>query len=253
MPFNVPDIIDYYKNLLIIQYNNKKKAQDTVALHIKTMLQDGIICDVQDAYNLETAVGVQLDVLGKYVNLDRFYSSIEQLDDQFFTFTSYPTLDTDTAFGLTDYPNFDTDPGGFLSYSEIGTQYTLNDDDYRFMIKLRILQNNIDHSEQSIDDGLFAFFGLNLFFSTRNEMDIDYFINADDSRLGIIAFIKGVLPRPMGVQLNYLIEKKKPFFGFANYNRSSYSSNITGFSRYSNYGVKEGEMLTYDKLIGLDG
>lgn len=65
------ELAAYYANLLIIQYINKPKAYATVAAQVTPIFMDQLPNSVQDAFNIETAVGVQLDVLGKYVGASR--------------------------------------------------------------------------------------------------------------------------------------------------------------------------------------
>ena len=64
---------NYYSNLLIVQYNGKKRAKATIELFIALLYADMAIMQVRDAFNLETAQGAQLDIIGKWVGLDRFY------------------------------------------------------------------------------------------------------------------------------------------------------------------------------------
>lgn len=247
MAINIDDTIEYYKDLLIIQYNDKEKARATVDLHVRTLLKDNLPCAIQDGYNIETAVGVQLDVLGKYIGVDRFFS-LSTLIGNFFGFTSYSTLDTDTTVGMTDFANYDTDLGGFASYDDIVSNQKLSDSNYRFILKLRIIQNNSNHSHKSIDDGLFAFFGSGLIMSANNNMTIAYFVTSPNVALATIAFNKGVLPRPMGVNLVGLIERDKKLFGFTNYNKTGVSAISTGFTNYTDGFTKSGEILTYTKV-----
>jgi hypothetical protein len=79
------EIIDYYANLLIIQYKGKPRA----LAHIKFLASVGIIDQlpmiVQNAYNVDNAIGVQLDVIGKYAGVVRTYGSITLGDDDFRT------------------------------------------------------------------------------------------------------------------------------------------------------------------------
>ena len=77
---DVQNLIDYYTNLLIIQYNSKEKARATIELFSRVLLADGIFFDVLNAYNLDTAVGHQLDVIGKYVGVDRYYDALDLFD-----------------------------------------------------------------------------------------------------------------------------------------------------------------------------
>jgi len=248
MSIELESTIEYYTNLLIIQYNKLEKAKATIDLHVRTLLSDNIACQVQDGYDLESAVGVQLDVLGKYIGTDRFSSSINTTGD-FFGMTSYDTLGTDTTVGFTDYANYLTDSGGFISYNSIFSSGALNDDDYRFMLKLRIVQNNSNHSNGEIDEGLFNYFGADLILSDTKKMKIYYFVTGPNLNLAVIAFVKGLLPRPMGVGLGGLIKRDKKMFGFTNYNATAIPNTITGFTNYTDGFTKEGEILTYDKVI----
>lgn len=245
---NIDEVIEYYVNLLTIQYNNKERARKTIALYTGTLLKDNLPCLVQDAYNLETAVGVQLDVLGRYIGADRFFTETI-LVGSFFGFTSYSTLDTDSTVGMTDYADYDTDLGGFATYDDISNLYTLNDDNYRFILKLKIVQNNSNHSYGSIDNDLFPFFGEDLIASSNQDMTMVYFVTAAQADLARIAFEKEVLPRPMGVGVNLLIKKDKKMFGFTNYNRTAISNLTTGFTNYTDGFTKEGEILTYNKVF----
>jgi len=249
MAIDIDNIIEYYKNLLILQYNKKDKARAEIGLHINTLLANDIISQVQDGYNINTAVGSQLDVLGKYIGVDRFYSQIGELPGDFFALTSYSSYLTDDEVGMTDYANYATDVGDFVVYNDIASTVKLNDDDYRFILKMRIVQNNSDHSNKSIDDGLFAFFEDGVVLSDLENMSIVYFANSDSLSQAVIAFAKGVLPRPMGVNLNGLIEKDKKLFGFTNYSQTTYGTISTGFTNYTEGFDKSGETLTYEKVI----
>lgn len=64
-------LINYYANLLIIQYIGKTNAYATVQALVTPVIMDKLLLAVQDAFNLDTAVGTQLDVIGKYVGATR--------------------------------------------------------------------------------------------------------------------------------------------------------------------------------------
>lgn len=69
------ELIAYYANLLILQYLEKPKAYATIQTVVTPVIMNQLPLAVQNAYNLtgETgvAVGVQLDVLGKYAGVSR--------------------------------------------------------------------------------------------------------------------------------------------------------------------------------------
>ena len=70
---DVSNIIQYYADLLIIQYRGKTKATNTIKTLVEIILQNGILLDVLNAFNPETCVGKQQDILGKWIGVDRYY------------------------------------------------------------------------------------------------------------------------------------------------------------------------------------
>jgi hypothetical protein len=71
------ELIDYYADLLILQYLNKPKAYAHVQTLVEPLIMNQTPLAIQNAFNIETAVGVQLDILGKYVGANRVgYDSI---------------------------------------------------------------------------------------------------------------------------------------------------------------------------------
>ncbi len=65
------ELIAYYVNLLIIQYHSLTRARGHIeAIATSEMIYD-LIAAVGNAYDIDTAVGVQLDVLGSYLGVDR--------------------------------------------------------------------------------------------------------------------------------------------------------------------------------------
>lgn len=67
------NIVNYFKNLLIIQYHDKPKAQATIEAITRLTLADGLLFQIKDAFRIKTAAGVQLDAIGDYAGIDRFF------------------------------------------------------------------------------------------------------------------------------------------------------------------------------------
>lgn len=61
----------YYSNLLILQYHNKTKAKAMIEALVLPIFMNQLPVGIQDCFDIETAEGVQLDVLGKYVGVSR--------------------------------------------------------------------------------------------------------------------------------------------------------------------------------------
>lgn len=246
-PEAISQLIEYYSNLLIVQYHNKPKAKATIELLVRELLANGLLFDIRDAFSVEMAVGVQLDIIGKYVGLDRFYQ--EDALDGYFAFTTYDEVVIPSEKrGFAIYADT-TDDGDFLTYFDVLKRGVgLDDESFRTLIKLRIIQNNSNHSHKSIDDSMYAFFGETVRPSSLGHMDMIYFIPYALSVLIKVAIQKQVLPRPMGVGLN-IIQQNNTFFGFSTYNLTP--TLITGFSNYADYDTKEGQLLDYDNFMDI--
>lgn len=248
----VRELVNYYISLLIIQYQNKQRAKATIELFVSEILASGIIFDVRDAYNINTAVGAQLDIIGKYVGIDRFFNVSNPVD--YFALTDYIEIDPDSdeKYGFTTYADFDEYQfNGTMNYSSIFTVANkLNDDDYRTLIKLKIIQNYSNHSHKSIDESIHSFFGSMIVPYSDGNMNMYYFVTENQTSLIKAAIIKEVLPRPLGVGIGYIIiiPNDEDFFGYTSYSdieNGIYSELVTGFTSYGDYDTKEGTFLSY--------
>lgn len=135
------------------------------------------------------------------------------------------------------------------SYIDEDEYKLLNDDDFRILIKLKIISNSSNFSHKSIDDALYDFFGNEIRMDSTGNMEITYFVPDGKTNIIIAAIQKEVLPRPMGVRVSYIEEYDKKFFGFCTY-QNQQAIYKTGFRDY-NDPDKIGEMLTYSKRINV--
>lgn len=247
-------IKDYYTNLLIIQYHDKPKAKATVELFVKELLCDGVMFDIQQGFTIDNAVGKQLDILGKYIDLDRFYKG-QNFDfaNNFFGFTDYNSTDNGQE-GFTTYADYETKVGQFLSNDQVASNnQSLGDDDYRFLLKLKIICNNMNYSQYSIDKLLNDKFGNDLILSTLNDFKITYF--ASETIYGIINVMlqKDLFPKPMGVLILGIITATNNVFSFISYDEDltivSNDNLRQGFTTYTDYDNSQGELLTFDKIL----
>lgn len=201
-PFSL-EILDYYANLLIIQYRNQPKAKATIQAIVKAFIANNIILNIRDAFNIDTAVGVQLDILGKYIGVDRFYKVVSL--PLAFGFSSYLEDEPTDQTGFADVSDFLTKDGTFLSASEIISKTAiLNDDEYRILLKLKVTQNYSNFSMKDINDSLYRFFENQIYVIDNLDMTMTYYFDSAQSSLKVIieaAIYKGVIPKPMGVKL----------------------------------------------------
>jgi hypothetical protein len=71
------ELIFYYRSLLIIQYNDKPKAIATIEALAEVGIMNLLPLDLYSAFDLDTAVGDQLDIIGKYVGVSRYGRTFE--------------------------------------------------------------------------------------------------------------------------------------------------------------------------------
>lgn len=170
------ELKEYYASLLILQYLQKPKAQATIEALVDGPIMDQLPLDVQDAFSIDTSIGVQLDILGKYVGVLR------------------------------------------SGYGTEGQPITLNDDDYRSLIKLVIIKNNAGSSLATIQALLAGNFPGQIFVSDNQVMGLNYVLveSLGTSDLLELIVTGGYLPRPMGVEVSATIvpSHDNPFFGF---------------------------------------
>ena len=242
MAVNIDEITTQYQNLLIAQYLDKSKARATIDLFTKELLADGIFWQVLDGFDLENAVGVQLDIIGKYVGIDRFFKGIV-LDDDAFATNDY--ADLPNGYGFADYADPLIEGGDLLTYAQVLSKtQKLDDEDYRFLMKLKIAKNNTNHSLFEIATDMNRFFGDKLRFRDNFNMSINYFY--DDSMIEIITIAKDkdCLPRPIGVALN-LIKDNVDYFSMATY---QVDGDGLGFGDYADPLIEGGDLLTYGQI-----
>jgi hypothetical protein len=194
------ELVKYYKNLLILQYKRQLKAPE----HIKALVEIDMIFElielVQNGFDITTTIGVQQDILGKYLGIDRIISGIPFTID-YFGFMLYGTDP-----GLSLYEGFmeygDTPPAiQFFKYGESEDVLELTDAEFRVIQQFRVIQANSLHSNQVIDQALFDAFGTDVILTDNEDMTIEYVFPIAQNKLAIILQSEDLLPRPMGVEL----------------------------------------------------
>lgn len=102
---------EYYSNTLIVQYNNKPKAKQTVELLVDLIFADAILMQIRDGFDWKTAVGTQLDVIGQWVGVSRVFN-VNLITTPKLSYPQYSRLlPTDNTSilqgGYSDYYTFD--------------------------------------------------------------------------------------------------------------------------------------------------
>lgn len=229
------ELISYYVNLLILQYRNKPNAAGTIAAIIRSLMIYDLIRAVENGYNIDTAIGVQLDVLAKYTGAERVVTQVD-FSRTFFGFVDYgePTPYVNVA-GLLPYDELNPPDAQFLKYVEDEqSQYTLTDAELRILVKLKIAQNNSNHSVGEIDDILNEFFPGQVIFTDNFNMIIFYIFDSDVKRIVEIAIAQKTIPKPAAVGLDIsFVPDVTNIFSLLRYESSTKPEFSQGFLNYS--------------------
>ncbi len=212
------DLIDYYTNLLIIQYHDKPKARATISAYIAILMIYDVAIKARDAFNLDTAEGNQLDTIGKYVGADRIVYGTS-FTRAYFGFAEYGDSGPFTYNPFMKYRATVPDEKWY-SYRETGRSlFALTDSELLTIIKLKIIQNNAAPSTQLIDELNSILFVDPMIFTDRQNMSVGYIFPERMRTLMTIAQSEGLLPKPSGVSLTI-----------------SFTGDTTAVFSYSSYG-----------------
>lgn len=185
---NIPDRI-------YAQYRDKPKAVAWYA--IARQLGGSIEAAAQavrKSYDIDTAVGEQLNVIGRIVVAPRsFVGSIPM----------NPAL-----FDLTDGDEFGDD-GAMFSALTIDQDGQLSDDLYRLVIKAKIIKNNGDATIENILDGMNFLLPRADVLRVTDDEDMSFSIEfyGQITKLERFALLNaGLVPKPQAVRFNGFLE-----------------------------------------------
>lgn len=204
---------------LIWQYRKKPRARATAKLlndEVYKTFDDAI--KVAEILNIDTASGYALDLVGRHVGVSREQQNLILKD--FFAFTQ---AEKGQGFNKGEFYR--------LGNSLKGSFY-LNDSDYRFLIKAKIIKNyqtgTLENSYKSLEfllgAGNFIFdnYDMTLNLVLKNTKTTQFLIN--------LIFKNDILARPIGVGLNVILIADKKCFGFKQ-NKANLAFGVGKFAR----------------------
>jgi hypothetical protein len=229
---------DEYLKLLILQYYDKPKA----SAEIKAIAQefednvDGLV-SFDSSFDIDTAVGNQLDILGKILGISRTIPFV--VPKNFFGFN-----DNSNSYGFAD--KFDDSIMAYPFADKFESLYSdleLNDNDYRFFLKAKVAKNTV-YSSMSRDDNNSILDVVNYLFDGKafvvDNKDMTLTLFVDDSfDYNKVTYINqlDLLPKPQGVRYEIVIVYDDAgTFGFSD------NPNSLGFADKFNSSVIGGKM-----------
>lgn len=196
------DLTAYYQNLLIVQYHNKPKAKAEAGMRAKNAAGDFIFLEWWRNFDVDTAVGVQLDLIGKIVGLSRIVYAFE-FENNYFSLndtTNLMAVPTGRGFSTVANPV----KGGIRSVLQSKrSKYAMNDSQYRIMIKLKIAYNNAVNTNKFIDDEVYRLFGKDVIVTNNFNMTMTVTVKQNQNINVKIAEFLGIFIVPLGVDIIY--------------------------------------------------
>jgi hypothetical protein len=197
MALTIQQVLSYYSNLLIIQYNSLPKATQTIQALVNCNLCDDFFLDLQNAFNISTATGQQLTIIGKIVGVPRNIYGLD-LVDTFFTFSNWTGQPASVGFNTWTTP---TDTDKIASWLST-TVYTPTDFEMLALIRLKIMRNNYYTSLGKIIPALWNIFGSGVALVDNLNTSITYNFQSPYHNVAAVAsFLGNICPKPMGVAI----------------------------------------------------
>lgn len=202
------NIKDWIKNLIIIQYKQSPKNRATIDLLVELVFCNNLILKIRDlCLSVENSIGAQLDVVGKWVGIDRNYGG-ELWTHPYLSFPFYSTIKNNTynefQGGFSSYSTFEDNNGGFLTYktwqSVRSKVNQMGDEYFRALIKLKIIKNSINHTCKNIDDAIWNWSNGEV-YTTWDTMQVTYHYTSRYKNIMTLAQYKRTLPCPTGCTL----------------------------------------------------
>lgn len=202
------ELINYYHSLLIIQYFSGRKARATIDTMVNLLWANQLLKQIRDGFDIDTAIGAQLDIIGIWVGVDRYVYQKPYDNHPWLSLIEISGPVTTTwQGGFAEIDNFDSVLGGFLTPDLVqgGKTSQLMDKDFRLLIKLKIIKNSISHTCKNIDDAVYSLFGMDVI--TRWDIPNHILYYEHTRAYGSQAFVlkladkKNILPCPTGYRV----------------------------------------------------
>ena len=203
---NLQEIKNWAKDLIILQYHRSNKNQRLIELMVDNLFANNLIFQIRDlCLNVDESIGAQLDVVGKWVGLDRYYNAVDLWDHDYVALVNYTNVIDDLyetyQGGFSSFSTFNNNDGGFLTYQKWRETRTavnqIGDEYFRQLIKLKIIKNSIQFTNKNIDDAIWQWSNGQI-YTTWGTMEVTYHFPRNLYNLMQLAIYKGVLLAPTG-------------------------------------------------------
>jgi len=196
-----------YTDLITSQHRGKPKFEELVGLNASAFSDvSELLASMPGTFDLDAAVGAQLDVVGEWVGLSRYIGT--ELSGVYFS------LD-DAELGL--------DAGFFKGPFDAASGFSrLDDETYRMALRAKIGANHWDGSVEALQiilDQVFDGYGTSVFTGDHQDMSMSFYMVGDTPPPVITALLTGgyLAVKPAGVSIRGYFKPSvtdTPFFAF---------------------------------------
>lgn len=198
---NLQSVVSYYQDRLILQYRGQPKASQTIAIYVKQAVLDFVTQRLQTAFDVYTATGAQLNIVGKYVGVNRRIGPVNTSNT--YGFERY--AGGGNKYGWGRYGTSINSGEIWMRYGYSAANTTdLPDGAYRTAILLQIILNSSNNTLYSIQSYLDTFFPGLITVTDNLDMTLTYYVSSAVP-LDPTSTLKYFLPKPMGVGINIII------------------------------------------------
>jgi len=190
----IDDIKEYYANLLILQYRNKRKARETIKAGVDIYLGDGVVLQLQDILDIDTAEGEQLNLIGKILGCPRDVPGIN-INTKFFSFHV-----DENSLGFSTIGNPSSGVAKNRSNSNLAV-YSLQDVEYRQLLKFKAFINVWRGDLASMNEALYAVFGDDVNLRNGN-LSVTYEIQNNTIAIQAARAL-GYFKAPIGIDVDF--------------------------------------------------
>jgi hypothetical protein len=196
MPISsLADLEAYYPDQLILQYRGKTRWTQMIQSIVQEAWLDGVIQEEAVCFDLDTAVGAQLDILGRIVGVSRNIYGLD-LAHVFFEGTDY--AGGISGVNMQQYGDATPGPEIMLTY-RTDAIYSMTEFEMRTIIKLKIIYNNCPRTTKALVDAMQSMPEFPVFFIDNADMTVTYLVDKGLQTVFTIADFLGIIPKPMGV------------------------------------------------------
>lgn len=195
------ELLNYYAGLLIVQYAKKRKAIADVKLGCNTYTGDFLITNIDGIFDIDTAIGEQLDYIGKIIGLSRVADGFD-FGLKYFAENDYvdPMYNggEGQGYSLVNQPT----EAIFKDYTVVRRSvYAMTDNQYRKMLKLKVVINNGVATYKQYDDILYEVFKGGITVVDNEDMTGTLTVQRPYKLEGKLAEFLKLLPTPLGVKI----------------------------------------------------